>query len=126
MKNIVMAALLLTCAFLVGARAQNPDNTVVEIGVSTTAGDHTTCTIHSGQTEMCLANDAACPLWTSNKGGAYINMCPSGGAAPVTSVNGKTGAVTITASTTVTAPSLTFATNGAATVGTPTATTTLQ
>ena len=126
MKNIVMAALLLTCAFLVGARAQNPDNTVVEIGVSTTAGDHTTCTIHSGQTEMCLANDAACPLWTSNKGGTYINMCPAGGAAPVTSVNGKTGAVTITASTTVTAPSLTFATNGAATVGTPTATTTLQ
>lgn len=54
-----------------------------------TPGVHTSCTVVPSQTEFCFAGDG---LWQSLNGGAYVQITTQS----VTSVNGKTGAVTLT------------------------------
>jgi hypothetical protein len=63
--------------------------------VSGTYASHTSCTVSAGQASLCLASDG---LWLSVNGGAFTQV----GAGAVTSVNGKTGAVVISATTTST------------------------
>ena len=61
----------------------------------TGSAPHTTCAVVPSTTNFCFANDG---LWQSINGAPYVQLTPAltGG---VTSVNGKTGAVVITATT---------------------------
>lgn len=65
--------------------------------ISGTYSAHTACTTTPSQTTICLASDG---LWLSLNGSAFAQV---GGVVPVgvTSINGKTGAVTISATTTI-------------------------
>src|SRR5579863_126235 len=56
--------------------------------VSVSAATHTSCTVTAGLTQFCFASDG---LWQSLSGAAYTQI--GGGAAGVTSFNGRTGAV---------------------------------
>lgn len=56
---------------------------------------HTACTTTPSQTTLCIASDG---VWQSVGGAAYTQL----GSGGVVSVNGKTGVVTISASTTAT------------------------
>jgi hypothetical protein len=102
-------------------RAQAANAIPWQVGVT---GAHTLCVVVAGQTNYCFAADG---LWISLNGAAYVQMGvtgpigPAGPAGPagaagatgpqgppgtpgsggVTSVNGKTGVVTIAATTTL-------------------------
>jgi hypothetical protein len=69
--------------------AQASPNILQITGAYTT---HASCTPTVGQPTLCLASDG---LWLSINGGVFTQV----GTAGVTSVNGKTGAVTISAAT---------------------------
>jgi hypothetical protein len=60
------------------------------------SGAHTLCTVTAGVTQFCFASDG---LWWSNAGAAYAQLGIAG-TPGVISVNGKTGVVTISATTT--------------------------
>jgi len=73
------------------AKAQTVPTTLQLTG----SAPHTTCAVVPSTTNFCFANDG---LWQSINGAPYVQLTPAltGG---VTSVNGKTGAVVITATT---------------------------
>ena len=56
-----------------------------------TPNAHTSCTVIPNSTEYCFSGDG---LWESLNGAAYVQLTPGG----VTSVNGQTGVVTISVS----------------------------
>jgi len=64
----------------------------------TGSAPHTTCAIVPSTTNYCFANDG---LWQSINGAPYVQLTPSTPSG-VISVNGKTGVVVITATTTST------------------------
>jgi len=72
--------------------AQNPSLTPSTLSIPTTVL-HTNCTAATGQTVYCFAGDG---LWVSTNGAAFAQVQ---GNAPVLSVNGKTGNVVLSATT---------------------------
>lgn len=55
---------------------------------------HTSCVVAAGVTTYAFASDG---LWISMNGGAFAQIQPVSSGLVVTSLNGKTGALTITA-----------------------------
>ena len=93
MKNKIILALLLILALGSGGRTQTASAVTTQGG-----GPHTTClTPVAGSYFFCVATDG---VWVSNNGAAYFQVVAPAASA-VTSVNGKTGAVTIAATTTL-------------------------
>lgn len=102
-KLLVVAVVVFLAAFAgnwVGVHAQ----TSQVLQVSGSWSTHTACALSTGQTTICLASDG---LWLSLNGAAFTQL---GVAAPgVTSLNGKQGALIISASGSLptTAPAIT-------------------
>lgn len=71
---------------------QNPSLTPSTLSIPTTVL-HTNCSGAAGQMVYCFAGDG---LWVSNNGAAFVQVQ---GNAPVLSVNGKTGNVVLSATT---------------------------
>lgn len=96
-KYFALIAAVFMAAFAgnwVGVHAQ----TSQVLQVSGSWSTHTACVLSVGQTTICLASDG---LWLSLNGAAFTQL---GVAAPagVISVNGKTGVVVLSATTTAT------------------------
>lgn len=83
---VVCLVLLMLGAWQLGRTQTLTANMPFQVQVP---GLHTSCTVVASSTQFCFAGDG---LWVSVTGGAYTQIGP----APVTSVNGKTGAVTLT------------------------------
>jgi len=111
MKHILTVLLAVLTLSVIGhlqsVTAQNPDLTPYQF---TVVGAHSLCTVSTGQTRYCFASDG---VWQSLNGAGYA---PLVGGAPtgVTSLNGKTGDLTVSAvaaapvaTTTTTAPAVT-------------------
>jgi len=93
-KRIIIVGMLLLTAFALGMRVEDKvlaQSAPIQIQSSVA---HASCTAATGVTTYCFANDG---LYVSLAGATFT---PIGGGG-VTSVNGKTGAVTISASTTL-------------------------
>ena len=91
MKKILLLALIVILGILISrhVRAQAA-GAPWQVAVS---GFHTACTTTASTTQFCFAADG---LWQSINGSAYVQIGTLGPiGAPVTSVNGKTGAVTL-------------------------------
>ncbi|SRR6266404_4278337 len=95
MRRLLTAILLVLIGITIGrgARAQTVPTTLQLTG----SAPHTTCAIVASTTNYCFANDG---LWQSLNGAPYVQLTP-GTPNAVTSVNGKTGAVVIAATTTL-------------------------
>src|SRR6185312_11724372 len=89
--TILLAVLTLSViGHLQSINAQNPDLTPYQF---TVVGAHSLCTVATGQTRYCFASDG---VFQSLNGAAYASLV---GSAPigVTSLNGKTGDLKVTA-----------------------------
>ena len=93
MKKLLIAALVVFVAAFAGNWLGNVVHAQTTVALQLTGNaPHTTCTVQAGQTIYCFANDG---FWQSLNGAAFTQLgAPVGG---VTSVNGKTGAVVLTA-----------------------------
>lgn len=93
------AVLALVLSFAVGVsigdRSVKAQTASTVLQISGAWATHASCATVPGQTSLCLASDG---LWQSLNGAAYAQV----GVGGVLSVNGKTGAVVLNASTTAT------------------------
>jgi hypothetical protein len=121
-KNLLIATLLVGLAGLAFARPPQSGSPVPYTYLqSPSGGTLASCPAPiAGVTALCYV---ATGLYLSTNGGAYVQL---GAASGVTSVNGKQGAVVLSATTTVTAPVLSIDPTGGLSVAAPSATTTLQ
>ena len=88
---LVIWNLILGATYIRNAYAQSGPSVIVG------NGPHATCPVSTaGSVVLCIATDSPY-LWVSANGGAYAGVSTPGG---VTSVNGKTGVVVISASST--------------------------
>jgi hypothetical protein len=95
MKKLALVAILALILGVWFGRTVHAQTAVPwQVAVS---GAHTLCTVTAGVTQFCFASDG---LWWSNNGAAYAQL-GAAGAPGVISVNGKTGIVTISATTTL-------------------------
>jgi hypothetical protein len=96
MKKLALAILIgLVLGILLNKSVHAQTAVPWQVAVS---GAHTLCTVTAGVTQFCFASDG---LWWSNAGAAYAQLGVAG-TPGVISVNGKTGIVTISATTTAT------------------------
>ena len=126
--SLVLSGALLSAVLFTAGLLVTPRTTAAQSGSNpfqmTVSGPHTACTVTAGQTNFCFATDG---FWQSINGAAYTQLGvgatgPAGPAGPagaagatgpagpqgpagtsggVASVNGKTGVVILTATTTV-------------------------
>jgi hypothetical protein len=100
MKRLLVVALIAFAAAFAGNWLSNTVHAQTTVALQLTGNaPHATCTVTTGQTTYCFASDG---LWQSLNGAAYVQL----GVAPpagVISVNGKTGIVVLSATTTSTA-----------------------
>lgn len=101
MKRTIVEVILLVGIIVLGGyslgrtvKAQTVPTTLQLTG----SAPHTTCAVVASTTNFCFANDG---LWQSINGAPYVQLTPSAPSG-VLSVNGKTGVVVITATSTTT------------------------
>jgi len=95
MRKLIAIILLLAGAFQLfnhKVKAQNPSLTPSTLTVPATVL-HTNCVVAAGTTTYCFAGDG---LWISSNGAPFAQLQGQSG---VISVNGKTGTVVLSATT---------------------------
>ena len=93
MKKLIAVAAL---ALLAGAWLGRSTKAQSVVTTFTGNAPHTACPVLVGQTNFCFASDG---LWQSLNGAAYSQL--GSGTSGVISVNGKTGIVVLTGTTTI-------------------------
>lgn len=99
MRKLLVVAFVAFAAAFVGnwlSSEVQAQTVVPPITIIAPALTHTSCNVTPAATSYCFASDG---LWQSLNGAAYTQLGVAVGG--VTSVNGKTGAVVISASTTL-------------------------